>query len=53
LTDRQHSVTRVFDVINATKKATRGTVIESSESVITSVRLMVLFRSREGRPGCM
>jgi len=53
-TDRQHSATKVSDVTNATKKATRGTVIESSENVTASAKRMVLFRSRRKRSrGCM
>jgi len=53
-TDRQHSAIKVFDVTNATKKATRGIVIESSESVMASAKRMVLFRSRRKRcPECM
>lgn len=39
----QRSARRVFDVINATKKATRGIVIENSESVMASAKRMDLY----------
>jgi alkyl hydroperoxide reductase subunit AhpC len=40
LTDAKRSVAKAYDVINATRKATRGTVIESSKSVMANARRM-------------